>query len=472
MANTTTAGGSGPVIDIAEVLDAQPVTSFNIMLIVIGWFAIFSDGFDISNIGYIMPNLMKDLHLGPETVGLVSSASLVAYPIGALALGWVSDHHGRKLALIIGCLVVSIFTYATMFVHSAEGLAAMRCLTGCGLGGVIPNIVALGSEFAPKRVRARLIIFTFCGINFGGFVCGLVAPSVIHGWGWQGLFFVGGTVPLIAVILMWAFMPESVKFLALNGGREAELRRILARLIPSLSIPPNARFEVASQRRRVPFRFGQLFAGPLLWITPILWAMFILNFITLYFAGSWTNIVLQQSGEPQTQAILVSSLNQGGGVLGGLVISYFVDRWGFKSVIAWGILTACTVWAIGVPGLQVGWIAVWVAISGFGMQGVQYGLNATPGMIYPTSFRAFGAGWAFSVSRVGAVAGPIIGGVLLAMYQGEGLAKPDIAQRMFLFPVLPLALGIILAIVAALLVRRFFHGDQFEEQTAVTAAAE
>jgi AAHS family 4-hydroxybenzoate transporter-like MFS transporter len=106
------------------------------------------------------------------------------------------------------------------------------------------------------------------------------------------------------------------------------------------------------------------------------------------------------------------------------------------------------------------------------MQGVQYGLNATPGMIYPTSFRAFGAGWAFSVSRVGAVAGPIIGGVLLAMYQGEGLAKPDIAQRMFLVPVLPLALGIILAIVAALLVRRFFHGDQFEEQTAVTAAAE
>ncbi|HVV94579.1 MAG TPA: MFS transporter [Hyphomicrobiales bacterium] len=472
MANSTAAAGSGPVIDIAEVLDAQPVTSFNIMLIVIGWFAIFADGFDIANIGYIMPNLMRELHLGSETVGLVSSASLIAYPIGALILGWVSDHHGRKLALIIGCLVVSIFTYATMFVHSAEGLAAMRFLTGCGLGGVIPNIVALGSEFAPKRVRARLIIFTFCGINFGGFVCGLVAPAIIHDWGWRGLFFVGGTVPLLAVILMWAFMPESVKFLALNGRRDAELRRILARLIPSLNVPPNARFQVASQTQRVPFRFGQLFAGPLLWITPILWAMFILNFITLYFAGSWTNIVLQQSGVPQTQAILVSSLNQGGGVLGGLVISYFVDRWGFKSVIAWGILTAATVWMIGIPGLQVGWIAVWVAISGFGMQGVQYGLNATPGMIYPTSFRAFGAGWAFSVSRLGAVAGPIIGGVLLAMYQAQGLAKAQIAQNMFLFPVLPLVIGIVLAIVAAVLVRHYFHGDQFEEQTQATAAAE
>ena len=472
MANAYSGASSGPIIDIAEVLDAQPVTRFNVMLIAIGWFAIFSDGFDISNIGYIMPNLMKELHLGAETVGLVSSASLIAYPIGALILGWVSDHHGRKLALMIGCLVVAIFTYATMFVHSAEGLAAMRFLTGCGLGGVIPNIVALGSEFAPKRVRARLIIFTFCGINFGGFVCGLAAPSIIHEWGWRGLFFVGGTVPLIAVVLMWLFMPESIKFLALNGGRDGELRRILHRLIPTLAIPEGARFVVASQARRVPFKPGQLFTGPLKWITPILWLMFILNFITLYFAGSWTNIVLQSSGVPQTQAILVSSLNQGGGVLGGLVISYFVDRFGFISVIFWGILTAATVWMIGIPGLQVGWIATWVAISGFGMQGVQYGLNATPGMIYPTSFRAFGAGWAFSISRIGAVAGPIIGGVLLAMYEGQQLAKPLIAQKMFLFPVFPLVAGIILAAIAALMVRHYYHGNQFDEAQVAAAPGE
>jgi AAHS family 4-hydroxybenzoate transporter-like MFS transporter len=215
----------------------------------------------------------------------------------------------------------------------------------------------------------------------------------------------------------------------------------------------------------VPFRFGQLFAGGLIWITPILWLMFILNFITLYFAGSWTNIVLQGSGVPQTQAILVSSLNQGGGVLGGLVISYFVDRFGFLSVIFWGVLTAATVWMIGIPGLHVGWIAVWVAISGFGMQGVQYGLNATPGMIYPPSFKAFGAGWAFSVSRIGAVAGPIIGGVLLAMYQGQHLAKPEIAQKMFVFPVYPLVAGIVLAAIAAMLTRHYYRGYQFAEQT-------
>ena len=463
MAVNSAASGSRPIIDVADALDRQNVTKFNVALIAIGWFAIFSDGFDISNIGYIMPNLMRELHLGPETAGLVSSASLISYPIGALGLGWISDRYGRKLALILGCLIVAIFTYATIFVTNAEGLAAMRFLTGIGLGGIIPNIVALGSEFAPKRVRARLIIFTFCGINFGGFVCGLVAPSIIAHWGWRGLFFVGGTVPLIAVILMWAFMAESVKFLVLHGGRDAELRRVLSRLIPSLNVPADARFVVSSQATRVPFRPGQLFVGGLAWITPILWVMFALNLFVIYFTGGWTNIVLQGAGVPPTQAIIVSSLNQGGGVLGGLVISYFVDRFGFLSVILWGAVTAATVWMIGIPGLQVGWIAVWVTISGFGMQGVQYGLNATPGMIYPTSIRAFAAGWAFGVARFGAVAGPIIGGFLLAMYQAAKLSKADTAQQMFIAPVYALVAGMVLAAIAALMCYRQFRGLQFQE---------
>src|SRR5205814_2786134 len=181
------------------------------------------------------------------------------------------------------------------------------------------------------------------------------------------------------------------KFLALNGGRDAELRQTLRRLVPHEVIPADARFVVASAESRVPFKPRQLFEGNLKWITPILWIAFILNFIVLYFAGAWTNIILQGAGVPQTQAIIVSSLNQGGGVLGGLVISYFVDRYGFLAVIAWGILTAATVWAIGVPGLDVGWIAARVMISGIGMQGVQYGPNASTGMLCPTSFRPFAA---------------------------------------------------------------------------------
>lgn len=458
MAATSAQATGGPVIDLAELIDRQGVTMFNVLIIAIGWFAIFGDGFDIAVIGYVMPNLMREFQLGPETVGLVNSASLAAYPVGALILGWISDHRGRRLALMLGCLIVGLFTLATVFVHTAGELAFVRFCTGVGLGGVIPNIVALGAEFAPKRLRARLVIVTFCGINFGGFVSGLVAPSIIAHWGWQGLFVVGGAVPLIAVVLMWFFMAESIKFLALNGGRDAELRQTLRRLVPNEAIPDNARFVVASATQRVPFKPRQLFEGDLKWITPILWIAFILNFIVLYFTGAWTNIILQGAGVPQTQAILVSSLNQGGGVLGGLVISYFVDRYGFVAVLVWGILTASTVWAIGVPGLDVGWIATWVVISGFGMQGVQYGLNASAGMLYPTSFRAFAAGWAFSVSRIGAVAGPILGGYLVA--------QKLTPQQLFFFPVIPLVIGIVLALILSVLCYRRFGGLQLDEKAA------
>ena len=458
MANTGVQGTGGPVIDLAELIDRQNVTIFNVLIIAIGWFAIFGDGFDISVIGYVMPNIMREFNLGPETVGLVNSSSLAAYPIGALVLGWISDRHGRRLALILGCLIVSIFTFAAVTVHTAGELAFTRFCTGIGLGGVIPNIVALSAEFAPKRLRARLVIFTFCGINFGGFVSGLVAPPIIAVWGWRGLFIVGGAIPFIAVILMWFFMRESIKFLALNGKRDAELRQTLSRLVPNEVIPNDARFVVASVESRVPFKPRQLFAGTLKWITPVLWTAFILNFMVIYFTAAWTNIILQSSGVPPTQAILISSLNQGGGVLGGLAISYFVDRYGFLAVIAWGILTAATVWAIGVPGLDVGWIAAWVAISGFGMQGVQYGLNASPGLLYPTSFRAFGAGWAFSVSRIGAVAGPILGGYLVA--------QKLTPQQLFFVPVIPLVIGIVLAAILAMLCYRRFHSYQLDEAPA------
>src|SRR5262249_39623552 len=155
---TSAQATGGPVIDLAELIDRQGVTMFNVLIIAVGWFAIFGDGFDIAVIGYVMPNLMREFQLGPETVGLVNSASLAAYPVGALVLAWISDHHGRKLGLMIGCTIIGVFTAATVLVHTAGELAAMRFCTGIGLGGVIPNIVALGAEFAPKRLRARLVI--------------------------------------------------------------------------------------------------------------------------------------------------------------------------------------------------------------------------------------------------------------------------------------------------------------------------
>src|SRR3954462_15891233 len=102
MVTTSAQGIGGPVIDLAELIDRQGVTKFNILIIAIGWFAIFGDRLDIAAIGYGMPNLMREFQLGPEPVGLVNSASVAAYPGGAFALGRISDHHGRRLALMLG----------------------------------------------------------------------------------------------------------------------------------------------------------------------------------------------------------------------------------------------------------------------------------------------------------------------------------------------------------------------------------
>ncbi len=99
------------------------------------------------------------------------------------------------------------------------------------------------------------------------------------------------------------------------------------------------------------------------------------------------------------------------------------------------------------------------------MQGVQYGVNALPGMIYPTSFRAFGTGWAGGMGRIGAVLGPVVGGFMLPVFQAQYSDKAVVAQHMFLVPVFPLVIGIILATIAARLSYAYFNSHRFEEAT-------
>src|ERR1700732_2487150 len=202
----TQSSGASPVdvagaslVDVAEFIDSQPVGGFQLKLLLTCAAVLVLDGFDTTAIGFVAPSLAKEWGLTKGALGPVFSAGLFGLMIGALTLGPLADRIGRKKIIIFSTLAFGIGTLVTAFVQDVNMLLAIRFLTGLGLGGAMPNTVAMTSEFNPQRRRATMVMIMFCGFSLGAALGGLLAAWLIPQFGWRSVFVVGGLAPLALV---------------------------------------------------------------------------------------------------------------------------------------------------------------------------------------------------------------------------------------------------------------------------------
>src|SRR5262249_30149966 len=185
---------AGKTIDIGALIDEQKIGPFHIQLLVWSFLIMVLDGYDLLVAALSGRALMSEFGLAPTELGPILSASLFGFFFGALIFGWIGDRFGRRIAIIAACFEFGVFTLAATQAGSGYQLLVLRALAGIGIGGVIPNTIALNAEYAPKRIRATLVILMFTGNTFGGGLLGQVAPGLIASYGWRSLFVIGGVV--------------------------------------------------------------------------------------------------------------------------------------------------------------------------------------------------------------------------------------------------------------------------------------
>jgi AAHS family 4-hydroxybenzoate transporter-like MFS transporter len=286
MASTQVDVAGASLVDVAGFIDRQPVGGFQIRLLLICAAVLFLDGFDTQAIGYVAPALAKEWGLNKVILGPVFSAGLFGLMIGALLFGPLADRIGRRKIIIFSTLAFGIGTFATAFVGDVNTLLAMRFLTGLGLGGAMPNAVAMTSEFSPHRRRSTMVMIMFCGFSVGAALGGLLAAALIPQFGWRSVFIVGGAAPLLLVpILAWR-LPESVRFLALSGRAPARVAELLGFINPKAVLAPGTQF-VVHEPALTGLPVLHLFRDGRTLVTLLLWVVFFMSLLDLYFLSNW-----------------------------------------------------------------------------------------------------------------------------------------------------------------------------------------
>src|SRR4051812_7861788 len=170
--------GSSPAMDVRTFIDSQPISAYQWAVTAMCGLIVFVDGFDAQAMGFVAPAVTADLHVTRAVLGSVISSGLVGMMVGALVFGPLADRTGRKPVLIVSTLIFSIGSLLTATAATVDSLSLYRLITGLGMGGAMPNAIALTSEYMPSRLRATAVTAMMCGFSLGAAVGGFVAAAL------------------------------------------------------------------------------------------------------------------------------------------------------------------------------------------------------------------------------------------------------------------------------------------------------
>lgn len=400
-------------VGILQLVDNAKFNNFHWKILFWCLLLIIFDGYDLVIYGVALPLLMMEWGLTAVEAGMLASVALFGMMFGAMILGTVSDKIGRKRTIIICVLIFSGFTFLGGFLNHPIHFGITRFIAGLGIGGLMPNVVALMTEYAPKKIRSTLVATMFSGYAIGGMLSALLGSLLVVDYGWRIMFYIGGA-PLILIPFISYLLPESLVFL-IKKSQFNQVKTISERIYKAPVMIDEAQFilELSAKKDEVPLK--ALFQQGRAFSTLMFWTAFFMCLLMVYALGSWLPKLMLQAGYSLgTSMMFLFALNIGGmiGAIGG---GLWADRYHIKPVLTIMFFTGGV--ALILLGFNTPTAVLYglIGVAGAATIGSQILLYTFVAQYYPAFVRSTGMGWASGIGRMGAIIGPVLTGGLLTL---------------------------------------------------------
>lgn len=431
--------------DLGGLLDASPVRRGHVLTVATLFLVLLIDGYDLAVTGQMLPAIASTL--GVPTASLTGAFALqpMGQAIGGLLLSPLADHFGRKRMLIALLALFSVATLQSVFATSVFGFGATRFIAGMLGGGLLPAAASLVADISSVKRRSTMVGIVYAGVAIGAVgASGLVALALDR-IGWQGMYLIGALAPLLMILPIVLWMPESPLHLARTGAPPTDILKALRKL--GILVDADTRLRGPERRTGARISIIEIFGDRRALFTAVLWFSCICGQIAVNLFGIGAAFFHEFGGVPVASYAAYASMAGLASIAAGLSTGFVIDRFGRYPVTAvYALLGALSLAGLGLfPFGSAGFIAVIVS-AGFFVVGTYQSLNIITPIVYPATLRSAAVGWKGAVSRFGSSAAPLIAAALLAQQMGVKVAMCAAAA--------PLLIVVLLAPVLAVLERR------------------
>ena len=394
-----------------QMVEKAKFNKFHRMLLFWGALLMLFDGYDLVVYGAVVPTLMEEWGISAVQAGMYGSYALFGMMFGALIFGTLADKIGRKKIIMICVFIFSLFMLLAALAPTPEIFGLFRFITGLGLGGMMPNVIGLISEYSPEGTRSRMIATIMAGYSVGGVAAALLSMLLISNFGWESVFFFGA-LPLLFLPFLAKSLPDSVGSLVAKNDYKG-IQKILVKINPAYTPSENERF-ILNKPKEDSSPVKNLFTEKRGFLTVMIWLTYFMSLLMIYGLNTWLPKFMTEAGFPLGSSLSFLLALNVGATVGAILMGWLADRWGVgRALILFFVIATISITSLGFATNMV-LLYVMVAIAGAATVGTQNLTHSYTSQFYPITMRSTALGWALAVGRIGGILGPTIGGILLA----------------------------------------------------------